>query len=345
MQQEPNFLHYALFDETLQRLTSAERFRRGGSSYYYVGALAWGLGIWTLVLAALAPRLVRLWRAGGPDAAAIAFCARATLALVVFFSLSASKRPHYILPALVPLSVLIAAGMAANPLRLVSVVRLAACIAATAGVAILAGLSVRGDQLSTWKDLPIPSIVAAVASTLTLWGVAAAIVGGRPARAVACAALVAPCLSLALARPLGSYAERRSSRAFAASIPPDAPVIAFDTFRTGLPFYLRRPVLLLSRTGAPLTSNYVISQRARLDGPTLTAPRLVRPLLDGAPRTYVLASRANVSTLRRMGRDPHLVELHAAQRSVLFRSDRTTDGRAGRRAAVSPPWSRAPAPP
>jgi 4-amino-4-deoxy-L-arabinose transferase-like glycosyltransferase len=345
VRQEPNFLHYALFDETLQRLTSSARFRRGGPIYYYAGTLAWGLGIWTPVLAVLAPTLVRLWRAGGPDARAIAFCVRATLALVVFFSLSASKRSQYILPALVPLSVLIAVGVAANPLRLVAVVRAAAWAAAIGGIAMLAGLSVRGEHLSVWKDLPIPSIVLTVAVTLALWGVATAILGRRPAIAVACAALIAPCLALALARPLATYAELRSSRAFAAAIPSDAPVIAFDTFRTALPFYLGRPVLLLSRSGAALTVNYVISQRARLEGPTLMAPRLVRSLLDGAPRTYVLASRANASRLRRMARHPHLVRVHADQRSILFRSDRRTGAPAGPPPDVTSPPSSAAATP
>ncbi len=73
-------------------------------------------------------------------------------------------------------------------------------------------------------------------------------------------------MSRAGARPLESYTEHRSSRSFAAFIPPAAPVIAFDTFRTALPFYLRRPVPLLSRTGAALTISYVVNQRARSRG-------------------------------------------------------------------------------
>ena len=49
------------------------------------------------MLAMFGPTLLRRRRAGGRDAAAIGFAARALAVIVLFFTLSASKRPQYIL--------------------------------------------------------------------------------------------------------------------------------------------------------------------------------------------------------------------------------------------------------
>ena len=105
---EPGFLRYAIVDETLLRLTSAARFRRGQPPYFYAGVLAWAGGVWSVLLVGLVPQLWRRWRTGGREAHAIAFAARAAVAMVLFFTCSASKRPQYLLPALVPLAVLVA---------------------------------------------------------------------------------------------------------------------------------------------------------------------------------------------------------------------------------------------
>ena len=66
--QQPQFLRYAVFDETFLRLTSTERFHRGAPMYFYLETLAWALGAWGVMLAALASSLVRRYRAGGRDA-------------------------------------------------------------------------------------------------------------------------------------------------------------------------------------------------------------------------------------------------------------------------------------
>ena len=87
------------------------------------------------MLAVLAPELWRRWRAGGGEARAIAFAARATAAIVVFFTCSASKRPQYILPALVPLALLVAIACSAAPHRAVRIVRGFACRGGDRGLA------------------------------------------------------------------------------------------------------------------------------------------------------------------------------------------------------------------
>src|SRR5581483_8385062 len=108
---QPGFLRYAVLDETLLRFTSVERFDRAGPGYYYLPVLLWAGGLWSLLLALVAPTLVRRARTGGAEGAAIRFAARAAAAIVLVFTLSASKRPQYVLPALVPLALLTAIGV------------------------------------------------------------------------------------------------------------------------------------------------------------------------------------------------------------------------------------------
>ncbi|HUE29268.1 MAG TPA: glycosyltransferase, partial [Verrucomicrobiae bacterium] len=313
VRQHPDFLRYALEDETLLRLTSTAHFHRGGQVYYYLETLAWALGMWGVLLAALAPALVRCWRAGGPDATLVAFAVRAAGVLVVFFTCSASKRPHYILPALVPLALLAAVGIAADPERALAVVRASGRWTALAGVAALVaaltGFEARGGNF----DVLSPHAFAPVGVFLLGWGAAAA-AARRPAAALVACALFAPGLGLVLLRPLGAWAETRSSRQLATYIEPGAPVVCFETFRESLPFYLRRPVVLLSDNASALASNWVSAERARLGASAQLRPESsLDDLLDHGSRPYVLTSPWSARRLTSMTPRP-LVEVHSDRR-------------------------------
>ena len=73
------------------------------------------------------------------------------------------------------------------------------------------------------------------------------------------------------------------------------PLIAFRTFRTSLPFYLRQPVVLATTTGRPLTSNYVTAQLDRfLDHGTLVRPRHLWDLLDRGVGLVSMRERAEL---------------------------------------------------
>src|SRR5579883_1100919 len=260
LRSEPGFLRYALVDETWLRLTSSARFHRGGPAYYYLETLAWALGPWLVMLLAGAPGLVRRWRAGGADAPAIAFAARGTAAVVVFFTLAASKRPYYLLPIVMLLGILGTAAIAGEAARAAAALRAFARWMVVAGVAgVVAarhGFHIRGGEFF----VVTPAVVTAAGAFLVTWGVVTAVAGRTPRAAIVCCALFGPVLGLVLLRPLAAYAEARSPRALAARIGPAADVVCFEAFRPGLPFYLGRPLLLLSDTGRELTSNYVVAQ-------------------------------------------------------------------------------------
>ena len=318
--QEPAFLRYAFVDETMLRFFAPAHFHRAGAVYYYAGMLAWALGAWGIVLVAVTPGLVRRWRAGGPDAAGIAFAARAAVTILVFFTCSASKRPQYILPAMVPLSLLAAAGMQAEAARAAAVVRASArWLVVPVGVAtLMAGL--RGVAL-THGDFRVvtPPLLLSVGGFLLVWGLIAAFAGRRPALAVVCCALFAPGLGATLLGPLTPYAEGRSSRTLAAQILPTDRVVCFEAFRTALPFYLQRPVALVSDTAHELTSNYVIAQRARLLGQNGLLPvTRLSDMLDPAAPSYLLTSTWRLDRLEQLS--PYRLErVYSERREILLR--------------------------
>ena len=162
----------------------------------------------------------------------------------------------------------------------------------------------------------VPQVLAPAGLFLLGWGAAAAL-GWRPVGALVACALFAPGLGFVLFRPLGAWAETRSSRQLATYIEPGAPVICFETFRESLPFYLGRPVVLLSDNARALASNYV--KHLRLGASDDLVPEgSLGVLLDHGSRPYVLASRWNVGRLTRMSPRP-LVPVQSDRRSILFR--------------------------
>jgi 4-amino-4-deoxy-L-arabinose transferase-like glycosyltransferase len=316
-QQEPGFLRYAFLDETVLRLLRPERFHRSGPVYFYIVTLAWALGVWGVVLAALTPSLARRYRAGGGDTSTIAFAVRATTAIVVFFTLSASKRPHYILPALVPLAMLVAIAATAEPGRATSAVRGLARWVALAGVAMIVAVAAGFEGRAGEFRVLLPGVLTGAGLFLAGWGVATAVGARRPALALACCALFTPGLGLTLLGPLTPYAEGRSSRMLASHIEPAAPVFCFDTFRTSLPFYLGRPVVLASDSGRALTSNYVLARRGSLDTVHLVPIRSLRSLLDGDGHPFIVASLLNAGRLTRLSPRP-LLPTYTDRSSILF---------------------------
>jgi 4-amino-4-deoxy-L-arabinose transferase-like glycosyltransferase len=316
---EPGFLRYALLDETLLRFTDPERFHRGGAWWYYAVVLAWAGGVWSVLLVGVGPTLVRRWRAGGADASAIAFATRAALAIVLLFSLSASKRPQYVLPAMVPLALLLAIGLAAAPRVAGTIVRWfagAVVLASVGGLLIgYIGFTPGRGELGVIT----PAVVVAAAWFLLAWGIITLAVGRPPAAALACACLLTPGLGLALLTPLGTYAAANSTRDLARHIAPGARVVCAMSFRTSLPFYLRRPVLLVSQDGRELTSNYVLAMQHRFMGGEYLQPvERLSDVIAADPTAFVLITRWRKRELRRL-RTHRLVPAYVDQRSLLLR--------------------------
>ena len=101
-------------------------------------------------------------------------------------------------------------------------------------------------------------------------------------------ALTTPMLLARWSAPLKTYAETNSSRSLAGAIlsspERELPIYGYYYFRTSLPFYLRRPVGLVTTGGDELTSNYLawrvreIRQRSSPEAGPKVLPRTFRDL-------------------------------------------------------------------
>jgi 4-amino-4-deoxy-L-arabinose transferase-like glycosyltransferase len=319
LRSEPDFLRYALVDETLLRFTSVARFHRGAPFYSYLLTLAWGFGPWCVVLIATAPDLLALRRLDTRESRAVRFTARVAATMLLFFTLAASKRPQYILPAFVPLAILCALGWYQRPQRAAFGLQVlgAAAVVSGAALAVAAfhGLHLEGGERSA-ASAPV---LAVAGVTIAAWGgltVAARRLGTWPA--LACAALLGPALGMILLRPLEPWANMRSARTLASLLPPGAKVVSFQAFHTSLPFYLRRPVPLLSGTAGELTSNYVCAQRARFGGDAnLVPPRALKTILASGEPVYVITRPSQLDRIAQLS-DETLRSIYADQRSVLL---------------------------
>ncbi|MGO8700324.1 MAG: glycosyltransferase family 39 protein [Limisphaerales bacterium] len=281
----PDFPRYAFWNESLKRFSSGAAHRGGGILYYFPVYLG-GFFPWSMFLLLAGWNRLRKWRELKQEAARpILFLLCWATCVFVFFTLSHSKLPAYFLPALVPLSILmgfvwrdVGREVQARPPDWL-----------TAGFALLLGLGVVVAAAShSWLYAMLqarmakklhPPVLGLIQPSLLYTGLILAALGflgrrlaaqvrGRTA-AIATftlAAAITPTLVLRWYTPLKMIAEADSSRRLAATIlaspERDSPIFGYYYFRTSLPFYLRRPVGLLSIEWGEMTSNYQVMYQA-----------------------------------------------------------------------------------
>ena len=213
--------------------------------------LAWALGPACAALVATTPGAPP--PAASPDARGVGvrFAARVAAALIVLLHLSASKRPQYILPALVPLAILVAIGIANRPRRaadgLCGARRRRPGERSGAGGGGLLRAAPRGAERSAASASRAPDggpgRSADGECSRSLHG------SWDPGpRSPAPDFLPRRWVSSSSA-PLTPWASMRSARTLATLIPPGATVVAFEAFRTSLPFYLRRSGAAIQHDG------------------------------------------------------------------------------------------------
>jgi 4-amino-4-deoxy-L-arabinose transferase-like glycosyltransferase len=282
----PDFPRYAFWNESLKRFTTTAA-HRGGGIFYYLPVFLGGFFPWSFFLLLAGWNRLRRWRelrqeAGRP----ILFLLSWAVWVFVFFSTSHSKLPTYFLPAIVPLSILmgfiwqeVGKDIQGRPPDWL-----------TAGFALLLGLGVLVAAAShSWLYSLLqvklarkihPNVVELIQPSLLYTGLLLAAMGflgrrlaaetrGRTMAIVtfALAFSVLPMLVLRWYAPLRLLAEASSSRRLAATIlaspERDAPIFGYYYFRTSLPFYLRRPVGLVSVEWGEMTSNYQVAYQAQ----------------------------------------------------------------------------------
>ena len=271
-----DFLHYGLVEESFHRFTTSKTFHRSRPFYFYPGIIAGMFFPWSLLLpeAALAA-----WKERWAKHRADRLCLIWSVVVVVFFSISQSKLPGYILSVTVSSGILLArlfdAALAAPEGRAARLVGRA--ITVFVPVCLLVAVALVVAQC-VWQMHPLIQplrITAAAAEQLGRaampLAVALAVFGvfGLVAR---CRRSVLLCfLCFAFFVPVGANVgmgvidvvfDAHSGRQIASrlsAVPVGTELAALECFPNGLSFYLERPVTLISRDGNELTSNYIMN--------------------------------------------------------------------------------------
>jgi 4-amino-4-deoxy-L-arabinose transferase-like glycosyltransferase len=258
----PDFLHYALVTETARRLTSTELQRTGPIWYFMVilpaAALPWSL----VVLGAWRTITDRPDRNGGLDRRVVYLLLWLAIPLV-FFSLSQSKRPQYVLPLVAAVALLVAAAWNASRARLPGA-RFAAAATLLLGIIILVGSGRISSLLSVSNDIAraIPTTAIMLGAACILSGSVAWLAAHR--RGVVMLAFLLPIAVVPYASRdlMEAIGEERSAATMAETIDsiagPEARVVGVSALPLSLPFYLQRTVLLATADASELTSNYIV---------------------------------------------------------------------------------------
>lgn len=269
--QHPDFPYYGIVKESVQRFTTDE-FHRTAPFYFYGVIVALCFFPWSVLLP---EAVVAAWRSRRTLHAADRLFIVWAVAVVVFFSLSSSKLPGYILTAIVALGVLTARlfvlatrgdARAGAIVRRGSFTLAAVALGAAALCAIVASEPGRLSRLpvKTAEHLvPLQPVFGPLAWLLAVTAGVALVGALRRSALVGFAAFVLFPLMLTILAitHIGSYAAQRSAQSLASAIPPldkGVEIACYLCFPNGLPFYLARPVTVISfRDGREFESNYI----------------------------------------------------------------------------------------
>lgn len=286
----PGYLQYYLWEEHLGRFVTDE-FDRAEPWYYFIGVGVIGFMPWTPLLPVIARHLFKTGWQRKLDDKTLYLLSWAGLPFL-FFSISQSKLPHYILPIFPALAMLTGVGLVQLYQEAPSKLRFALSLTWWAQMICSAYF------ISGWlfpAILPRHIRLAVGAMPYFIWTHAAlnAIIfvymtkrqpAGTPPsqRRLYTVQSLSLCFFLVLiVKIMILISPERSAKAIAAAIRPkltaDAQVVQYDTYLTGLSFYLQsqRPVWLITRDGKERTllgNYYAIGKRE--DPITLWGPAI-----------------------------------------------------------------------
>lgn len=256
----PGFLEYALVSETMVRLTT-DAFHRTGPIWYFVPILLAGTLPWSPVVIGGWRDVVRRHPTGELDRRVVYLLLWIVVPLI-FFSLSQSKAPQYVLPTVPGVGLLVAHLWSRDRPRLPGARAAALALLGTAALVVAAHPMVRA--LVNTQD----AVYRAVPSTAIMLGavIVAAATGAwlsaqhRP-RALFALTLPVAAIPLVSGDLMNAIGRERSAAALAEAIhtaaPADVQIVAIGTYPLSLPFYLRRTFVLATDDASELTSNYL----------------------------------------------------------------------------------------
>ena len=240
----PDFLHYVLVTETAQRLAT-KALKRTGPPWYFIPYLIGGAFPWSIAAFFGERNAEDRWRQR--------FLLLWIFVPFVFFSLSQSKRPQYILPLMPAVALFVASRWNAR------MARAAGITVALLGLALL---------IAEPRAHLRPEYASAAKQAALLLGVASLVGGGLALamrrRELSAAALSIPILVVPLATTplMGALATRRSDasliRAISPHVAPATGIVGLEAFSGSMAFYLQRQLVVVSPDAEEFTSNYII---------------------------------------------------------------------------------------
>ncbi|MGA2548808.1 MAG: glycosyltransferase family 39 protein [Burkholderiaceae bacterium] len=258
-QRNPEFPHFFFIHEHFERFLTHEHHREG-PIWYFIPILLVGFLPWTFVLPAA---LLNAWRETHlPSRGASGRFMPARLLLLwsgfifVFFSLSGSKLPSYILPIFPALAILSGAYLAKAGARAVVLIGFACAVLGLA----LVGLGLEGPG---WFVSVPPEGLAdysrfgyglAIAGGIEFIGATASLVLVHQSRmtpavlAIAAASFLAGCTGLLSYGALDRYASAYYvAQAIGEQADPTSHLYSVEMYDQTLPFYLGRPLTLVNQ--------------------------------------------------------------------------------------------------
>ena len=268
----PDFLHYGIVEESFHRFTT-KKFHRSEPFYFYLLIILPMFYPWSILLPEAS---VATWKQRWAKNPADRLCVVWSVLVVVFFSISQSKLPGYILSVTVASGILLARIFDAawtNPGGMAA--RLVARATAIFGILSLTGAALGAVGVARMDMLAKPlRISPAEAEQLGrgIWPmlVLLVVVGvftllaryrSNLRLAFVCMALYPVLLIHASIRPLEVVFNAKSARPMAGRIPklpPQTELAFLNCFPNGLPFYLGQTGTLITNDGGELTSNYIL---------------------------------------------------------------------------------------
>ena len=260
----PGFLRYYLWDEHFARFATAS-FDREQPWYFFLVVLAVGFLPWSILLPSV---IKRSWSKSLDDRKI--FLLSWSIVPFILFSLSSSKLAHYILPIFPALSILTATtltGMfrergynAKRPIAFVWVLQSLSILYLVLGLIwpTILPVQVRDSLAPNLWFIAGYAIICLVILLALCWGKAAKLWQSQ-SNVFAVHALGAFFLLILLIQTMVAISRDRSAqeiaRAVASQADAETQVVLYDTYLTGMPFYLRtqRPVWVVTHANKKKT--------------------------------------------------------------------------------------------
>lgn len=241
----PEFAHFFFIQEHFQRFTT-KMHGRYQPVWYFVPILAFGISPWLL------PFVVSLKDYFGRNSQGKSLDPALFLALwigvvFVFFSISDSKLPSYVLPVFPALALLVGRTLAAAPAG--KLLGAQAWLAAATGIALAAAAPLILARFPA-ELAGYGRILAGAGALLAVGATAAALAARRGKLAIAVGLLAFASFACTLVAMLGHRSIASDftigPQAQSLNIPPQARIFAVDAYDHTLPWYFRRTVTMVS---------------------------------------------------------------------------------------------------